>query len=181
MQTLSHTVVALALALTVAAVSPASAREVWKWVDKNGVVHYSDQPVPGAQRVDISIQTYESEQATIPSTSRPTPRPGEPITYDAVTITEPANEQTFVNVEGAINVSVTVEPELRSGHSIRFEIDGRTVSPPESAASTLELKDVPRGEHTVRASIIDRTGKVLAQSQPVTFFVQQASVLNRPR
>ena len=33
--------------------STASAGDVWKWVDAKGVTHYSDQPVPGATKVEV--------------------------------------------------------------------------------------------------------------------------------
>ena len=31
----------------------AAAAETWRWKDANGVVHYSDRPVPGAERVSV--------------------------------------------------------------------------------------------------------------------------------
>ncbi len=32
----------------------ALADDAWKWTDENGVVHYSDVPADGAERVDLS-------------------------------------------------------------------------------------------------------------------------------
>ena len=40
----------------------AAADQVYRWVDKNGQVHYSDQPAPNAQAVEIN---------SVPSTAAP--------------------------------------------------------------------------------------------------------------
>ncbi len=39
--------------LGIFAAASASA-DVWRWVDENGVVHFSDTPVEGAEQVDVS-------------------------------------------------------------------------------------------------------------------------------
>ena len=43
----------LALLLCLGLQSPAWTQGVYRWVDKKGVVHYSDQSQPGAERVEI--------------------------------------------------------------------------------------------------------------------------------
>src|ERR1700683_1832119 len=49
---------------------------VYKWVDDNGVTHYSDQPHPGAQKLDISgAQTYESQDVAVAAPPATTARP----------------------------------------------------------------------------------------------------------
>ena len=53
MRTLLFTLISLACSLALAAT-------VYKWVDENGVVHYSDQPHPNAQKVQLkAAQTYK--------------------------------------------------------------------------------------------------------------------------
>ena len=48
-----------------------------------------------------------------------------------------------------------------------------------STASMMQLfADVPRGEHQVRAEIIDENGSVLASSDSVTFHMKQQSQMN---
>jgi hypothetical protein len=104
-----------------------------------------------------------------------------PSTYSSIEITSPADEQTITGTGGQISVVVSVEPRLQSGDSIRLELDGLRVSEPNSTASTFELKDVPRGAHSLSASVVARDGQVLKQSAPITFFVQQTSVLNKKK
>src|SRR5262252_10689165 len=46
------------------ACSVALATTVYKWVDENGVVHYSDQPHPNAEKVHVqAVQTYKAGTA----------------------------------------------------------------------------------------------------------------------
>ena len=160
--------------------SSSFAATVWKWVDKKGVTHYSDQPVLGAVQVDLSVQTYDASEATIPSTSRQ-PRQSAPpaARYEEVVITSPTNEQTITGVGGQISVSVAIEPAVESPDSVRLELDGLTVSESDSQSTTFELTDVARGAHSLTASVVNRNGKVLKQSAPVTFFVQQTSVVRK--
>jgi hypothetical protein len=169
----------LLLALIVAGSAFAQQKSggVWKWVDKDGITHYSDQPgPPGSVKVDLRIQTYTPENSA----------PGQPaqratvataIPYQSIGISSPEPESTFR--ESTLNVSASVQPALQAGHKIRFEVDGQTQG--ESSRSSASLKEVPRGEHTVRASVVDAEGTVLIQSAPVKFFVQLPSLLSPTR
>src|ERR1700729_1916615 len=54
----------LPLLLLLAFSASAWSATVYKWVDDNGVVHFSDQPNPKAQKLEISAaQTYGSQGA----------------------------------------------------------------------------------------------------------------------
>ena len=41
------------LMLLIAAAGLAAAAETYRWVDKDGHVHYSDRPRPGAERIEL--------------------------------------------------------------------------------------------------------------------------------
>ena len=61
MRTLSFTLMWMACAAAMSAT-------VYKWVDENGVIHYSDQPHPGAQKMQIEpAQTYTPAPVTVPA------------------------------------------------------------------------------------------------------------------
>jgi Domain of unknown function (DUF4124) len=172
----------LVLVLAVLASSSALAATVWKWVDKSGVTHYSDQPVPGAVQVDLlNVQTYDADEATIPAANRPTKTTAKAAaaTYQSIQISSPVNEHTFTGTGGQVSVSVQVNPALQSGDSVHLTMDGQAVSTPNSVATSFALKDVSRGAHTLVASVLSRDGQTLIQSTTVTFFIQQTSVQNR--
>jgi hypothetical protein len=172
------------LVIVLSALSSGSlcAGTVWKWVDKGGITHYSDQPVPGAVQVDLlSPQTYDADQATIPAANRTAKTSSEAAasSYAGIAITAPTNEETLAGTGGQVSISVQVEPGLQAGDSLRITMDGQTVSQPDSTATTLLLNDVARGAHTLTASVVGPDGRPLIQSSTITFFMQQQSALRK--
>jgi hypothetical protein len=153
---------------------------VWKWVDKNGVTHYSDQPTPGAKRIDLNtVQTYDSQEAAIQTSTSATPAkaaPRVPLAYEVIEIQKPVQDQSIIATGGLVQIALRVEPGVQAGHRIVIEMDGKVVSQPDSAATALDLNEVPRGSHTLTASVVTTTGEVLKQSDAVTFHVIQPSV-----
>ena len=79
---------------------------LYRWVDAQGVVHYSDTPQPGAEKVHIApAQTYPAPPAPAASAA-PRPRRRPPASaYQSCAITQPAPEQSFY------------APEIGSGRS----------------------------------------------------------------
>src|ERR1700689_3889522 len=73
---------------------------VYKWTDSDGVIHYSDQPVPGAQK----IFTATSASAGARSGERSSAAPGgsnapkgvaAALSYSQFAITSPTANQTY--------------------------------------------------------------------------------------
>src|SRR5579871_3241622 len=85
----------------------ATAATVYKWVDENGVIHYSDQPHENAQKVELkSPQTYSATK-TAPTPARNSAPPAHtPSTYQSCAVSEPAPDQAFVNTD-TVNAGVT--------------------------------------------------------------------------
>jgi hypothetical protein len=160
-------------------VSQLWAATVWKWVDKNGVVHYSDQPVPGAIQVDLNVQTFSAQEADVPQTNRSAAArdTAAELEYQSIAIASPGNDETLSGTGGAVTISVTIEPALQGDHSVGIYLDGRLVSEPQSTALSAQVSDVGRGAHTAQAQVLGADGRVLIQSAPVTFFVFQQSVM----
>src|SRR5471030_886943 len=72
---------------------------IYKWVDADGVVHYSDQSSPGAEKIVTSVTssapvTPGSRNATTPSAPPQRASQGG-LNYSDFSITSPAQEQTF--------------------------------------------------------------------------------------
>jgi len=78
---------------------------VYKWTDSDGVVHYSDQPVPGAEKIFTSGSPTPAGSAlsgrsasqgpTGPAAPKKNGSPG----VSQFTITSPTPEQTFFGDE----------------------------------------------------------------------------------
>ena len=170
---------ALLLALTLATPVLGS-QVVYKWVDPQGVTHYSDRPVPGAQRVELRVGTTavtpSSPPASAPSTAPQ--RTADTAAYRNFEIWKPGNDEVFSNVAGNVDVNVRVEPALHPGHTLSLYLDGRLVEgfPPD--AQQFSLSEVYRGTHGVVAVITDQSGQRVAETPPVTFHVRQTSTIN---
>ncbi len=175
---------ALAISLAFAG-TDASAATVYKWVDENGVTHYSDQPHENAQKVDVkSAQTYQPAAVASASTGS-APAAAQPETatgYRVCELFRPENDEVFLNTH-TVTARLRLEPELRRGDRIAFGLDGKRMQTSGSTAATL---DVERGTHSLMAVVEDSSGKAVCTAASVTFHVRQPSKLapnpaNRPR
>jgi hypothetical protein len=90
--------------------------------------------------------------------------------YESISIASPGAEETLWNIEGVLNVSVSVSPGLQDGHRLRAYFDGqeRMVS-----GTNFTIDEVYRGVHNLQVEVIDATGKLMIRSQPNRFYVQQ--------
>ena len=164
--------------------APAGATEVYRWVDSDGQTHYSDQWRPGAEKVRI-------EESPVYSAPRPAPRAGDTrqaqgdqaaatARYRSLEIESPAQEEVLWNIEGQLRVSLRVSPALQPGHDLRLYLDGQPQEVP-SGSTELQLKDVFRGVHTLKAEVLNEAGTVLISSPTRTFVVRQTSIANPAR
>lgn len=176
-----RSIVAGLLGLTCLALLPGSAladnghTTVYKWVDAQGVVHYSDQPHPNAQKLEVrGAQTFSA--LPLPqASSTPAPAPTEPSgpAYESCSIAQPADQQMLMNVYHATAV-VQTSPQLRPGDQVHLFVDGKQI---QGSGNSFSFP-VFRGQHSVQAVIEDSTGQIVCETSSVTFFVHQPSVQN---
>ncbi len=161
-----------------------AAAATYRWVDANGQVHYSDRPRENAEKVEISgAQTYTPTGRARPqAASRGTGSEDEaqPI-YQSLRVVRPAPQETYRNIAGRLPVTLSLTPSLSPGHSLQVFYDGRPVVSWPARQLSFTLTDVYRGEHNLRAVVVDIDGKQLASSETVTFYVHQTSLFNRAR
>lgn len=177
-----RTVILLIGLLAFPAFSPVLASQtVWKWVDGNGVTHFSDTPVAGATKVEISTGNRDSRPppAATPG-SFATPPVNTGPSYRNFEIWKPVNDQNFVNTGGQVTVNVRIDPALQPDHLLLLTLDGRPVEGFPRNTLQFDLKDVPRGTHVAVAKIQDGRGTRLQETAPVTFYVQQESIAKPP-
>ena len=156
----------------------APAAVVYKWTDADGVVHYSDQPVPGAEKVVTSGGSTRGILGQ-PAPSRGGAAPPEspkPRAAQHVAIASPAPDQTFTGGE-QVSASVSVEPELRPSQTVSWTLNGAHVGE-DSNATQLTLPDLARGTYTLAATVSDSASGETISADPVTFNVVRPSVLS---
>ncbi len=168
--------------------SVASAAEVYRWVDENGQVYYSDRPHEGAEQITLPQAQTFSTPAAQPVRRRVTVNTDEisgksdqkdkADTYKSVKIVSPSSGEVVWNNGGLMTVSVSTQPALRRGHTLMLYLDDRMVESLVGNRRTVDLTEVFRGEHTLRTEIRNAAGDLVADGNPVTFTVQQTSILN---
>jgi hypothetical protein len=150
---------------------------VYKWVDENGVTHYSDQPHENAEKVQIKQpQTYSA--GPIPgaqASSAPASRQAD-NTYTC-TVTQPTTDQTFPNTT-SVTVAATFSPQPHSGDQSFLLLDGARIPSFPQGGGSLTIDPIDRGQHSLQAVVQDSSGKMLCQSTSVSFTVLQPSLLN---
>jgi hypothetical protein len=173
---------AILLAL-LAVSSMVAADPLYKWVDDQGNVHYSDKPQPGAKQI---VLPKPATFVPPPPAARPhgtgsdAPRglaPGagsnqEPTAagYTSLAISSPADQDTLWNTD-TVTVNVSLAPALRSGDEVSITLDGNTQSVQGTSATFTGLD---RGPHTVTAT----AGSLKAA--PITFYIQKTSIKKPP-
>lgn len=170
------------LLLLVVLAAPALANQVvWKWVDKDGVTHYSDRPIPGATRVELNAgsraEPSASPSSSVGSTTQSRAAAGP--TYRNFEIISPRNDESVVNTGGRVDIRIRFEPSLQPGHTLHLYMDGRLVEGLAENAQDYNLNDVPRGTHSLVA-VINNRGTRVQQTSPVTFHVRQESAAQPP-
>jgi hypothetical protein len=181
-----------ALVLTlmcIAACQAAISATVYKWVDADGVTHYTDQPHPGAQKLQLqSAQTYSAAAAQRGSSGAAAQGARRTTTsapvYSACEVRRPANDEVFVNTS-SVPAMVHVEPGLRGGDRLTVMLDGAPLPVNTPLDTEFVVSSVVRGTHALTTKVEDASGAVVCQSASVIFHVRQPSLLapnqaNRP-
>jgi hypothetical protein len=174
-RTALHVLVALCL-LGLSGLSVATT--LYRWVDAQGVVHYSDTPHQGAEVMQISgAQTYHGASAPPATPSVPAPpQPGKkPEGYDSCAITAPAPDSSLYAPE-SVGVSVAVSPALHEGDQLTVQVDGRQLDPTAEGSQSFVIAQPERGDHSVSAQVRSPDGAMLCNAAPVTFSVTKPSV-----
>jgi Domain of unknown function (DUF4124) len=158
--------------------SLALAGTVYKWIDENGVVHYSDQPHPNAEKIQLQgAQTYKAQPANAAGEAPAAPASSTPRTYQGCAVVQPTPDQTLADVD-SLTVVVQTDPVLRAGDQIFVTYDGQPLNGNSATGGTFTISPLERGTHTLQAAVRDADGAVLCQTPGVTFYVHQPSVLN---
>ncbi|NJD30704.1 MAG: DUF4124 domain-containing protein [Gammaproteobacteria bacterium] len=153
-------------------------KELWKWTDANGVVHYSDVPGPGAVKVDLVISESHPAAAATPPTAAPA-APAAAATgpsYASLEIWQPEQESSFFGADVIVNVRIRSDPGVAPNDRLLLFIDGKRVEGPENSLD-YTLGNLDRGAHSLTAMILDTKGKQKIRSQPVVFYIKQVTTI----
>jgi hypothetical protein len=174
------------LAFVMAALLPLVAvAEIYKYVDSNGVVRYTDKPPSkNAKPMELpTLQTYtgaegsnseNADENELDSILLPTT-----ASYTGIELTSPGADQVFSTGNPQITASAQVDPGLQAGHRVVFLVDGLPFPAPPGESST-QLTGLNRGSHTLQAVVMDSRDSIQVQSEPINFQMNQPSLQKPP-
>jgi hypothetical protein len=147
---------------------------LYKWVDEQGNVHYSDKPQPGATKIHLpNAQTFVAPAVAVPGNGyeggNRQPQQQAP-SYTTFQISSPAADETLNNVQ-SVTVTVDLQPGLRDGDKVTITLDGQSQGPGSALSAT--FGDVDRGEHSASATLVETNGQIIS-APSVTFYIQKA-------
>jgi hypothetical protein len=147
--------------------------EIYKRVDEDGNVHFSDSGADGAEQVELpKANTYT------PTVTETAPRAKEIKTapgYTDIAIVKPEMNATIRSNLGDVSVSIDLKPTLRPGDSITLFMDGKELLKNKRQTS-FALSGIDRGSHTLRATVIGANGEELISSKSTLFHLHKRIV-----
>ena len=146
------------------------ADEIYRSEDSNGT-NFSDRPSPNAEPVELGdIQTVSPPPSR---PLRPLPKEAKPVSYETLKVLSPAEGTVLNDNTGNVAISVQLQPALQTGlgHEIVLRMNGQEVA--RGIERQLNLSNVYRGTYSLIAVVVDRHGKQIKTSAPISFTVSR--------
>jgi hypothetical protein len=188
----SKTLLLILFALSLAVTSSPLTAQVYKIVDEDGNVTFTDKPpADGSKPIElrpisvVEAPTYEvAPKATAEGAEG---EGGKEMTlrylrknYKGFAIVSPQSEESLWHPEGPITVSWSAPYKLQEGMQVTVYMDGAKQA--TTTEQIIPVTGLARGEHTVTAELTDAKNRKIATAEPVTFFIQQPNIfMNRAR
>ena len=193
MNTMTHKTFLLALAVfSLAVMASPLAAQVYKIVDKDGNVTFTDKPpVEGAQPMDLPplsvIETPDYGEAARKKEEAEAAAGGEEAVplrtlrnnYRDFAIIAPLQEESVWRPDGPISIAWSASNQLMDGMRVVLLLDGQQRA--VTTAPMIPVNGLERGEHTVTARIIDARNRTIATAEPVVFYVRQPGLASQAR
>ena len=134
----------------------AVAETVYKSVDEDGNIIFTDKPSQNAEEIKLQkLQTIKN-----PNPAKHTPKPKQPkqeALYKTFLVSNPAEGAGIRSNNGSVSISLSLQPPLRPSHSIIITVDGKEVS--NGSSNRVSVQNLNRGAHSISASVVDGSGK----------------------
>ena len=154
-----------------------SAQTVYRQVDAEGNITFSDQAVPGAEAITLRKAQTIAPPPVGAFRSEPSVKKETQAGYDRLAIIRPRHDETIVGAaQGNFNVRVDLKPALRAGDSLVLLLNGASVRRAETTNFT--FSNLHRGAHTLQVAVSNAEDKVIQRSATVTVHVKRTANLD---
>jgi hypothetical protein len=152
--------------------------QIYKSVDENGVVTFSDVPPGGGSGTHSLVRTNPTNSMPPVTTQTPETQVNviEVTVPYAISISSPGDNTTIPMGAGIFDVTAEPTPPLSEGEMVALYLDGEMVGTPQTD-TVWTLTYVIRGAHTLQVRRLSSSGGTISESDLVTVFVLRPSVL----
>ncbi len=169
-----------------------AAAQIYRVTDADGNVVFTDVPprpdeeaepveLGRGSTVEIRSALPEESSATSWSSTSSDDEDTEEIQqfgYEMLQVVSPENDASVRENAGNVVVSIAINPELRPGNRLQLEMDGKVIK--TTTTKRMNLTEVDRGTHVLRAHVIDDSGDRLISSEPSVFHLSRYSIITAP-
>ena len=149
--------------------------EIYKTIDENGNVIYSDMKPRDKESEEVELKPITPIEKIPVRRSIPAPpkstKSGESEYYSSFIIIKPSNQATIRNKQ-RFSVQVSIQPGLLRSHKVRLLLDGKVIE--TKRGLLFSLADVERGAHTITAELLDAGRKVIKSSSNTVYIHRTA-------
>ncbi|TGN38536.1 DUF4124 domain-containing protein [Marinobacter confluentis] len=157
------------------------AAEIYRQVDAQGNVTYTDEPSDQAPAETVRIKPVTTVTLPKPEAVREPEQLREKVekegaAYSDLRFTAPEDDQAFHSGSGDVAFQVASSPGLKNGHKYEVTLDGQPVG--QSTSGTVSVRNIDRGTHRAGVNIVDSSGVTIKTGDTITFTIHRPSVLN---
>jgi hypothetical protein len=172
-------------ALFIALAANPLAAEVYKVVDKDGNVTFTDQP-PGdgtkpMELAPLSVVETPVYETQVEAAAKAKAGEDEPLSsrelrklYRDFSIVAPQSEESVWHPDAPVTVAWSTGRPLVQGMEVSVSVDGKLIA--STTDTIVPVANLERGEHRVTAELKDSNNQKIASAEPVVFFVRRPSV-----
>jgi len=147
--------------------------KLYRIVDKNGNVSYSDQPSPGAKEViikdapSINIKKTKVDFEALEEQLE-AQREASDDYYSVINFLNLKEDGVIRNNGSSVTLTANLSPGLSKGHLIKFYIDGNLIGEAQKEL-TITAQEIEYGSHTASFVVVSKNGVKIQDSETVNF------------
>jgi hypothetical protein len=150
---------------------PEKTTTIYKVVNPDGSVSFSDQPAARAETLQVApvptVPALNPEQISKARQGVQTQTQSQTdiSIYESFSVLSPADQSAFNSGSGDVSVVLELYPGLLNGHEIELRMDQKLIN--RGSQMQVTIPAVDRGTHTLEARVLSSSGKVLKETRSI--------------
>lgn len=147
------------------------AAEIYKVINSDGSISYSDQPFDEATANEVTLpEIFILPSVDVPTVSVLGPAPTPDLQSKSVRIHSPLNEDVIRGSDNRLSIVVSVSPTIGEDERLQLLHNGEPYGPAQSSGQWNLARLLP-GTQKFSVQLVSTTGESRGQSSTVTIYV----------